>query len=112
MNDRVRSRLEDALEAARTIQEWSGIHSRKQLETDLLIESAYVRQFEVIGEALRAARSADDYLENDLPHIHEWVALRHHIIHEYREVDLNLLWQYATIDVPGLISQLEALIGT
>lgn len=110
MNDRVRSRLEDALDAARTIREWTGLHSRHQLETDLLVESAYVRQFEVIGEALRIARSTDEYLEGEFPQIHEWVSLRHHIIHEYREVDLNLLWQYATIEVPVLIHQLEALL--
>ena len=110
MNDRVRSRLEDALEAAGIIQEWSRSHSRQQLEADLLVESAYVRQFEVIGEALRAARSADDDLETYLPQIHEWVSLRHHIIHEYREVDLDLLWQYTKVDVPTLIEQLEVLL--
>lgn len=76
-----------------------------------MVESAYFRQFEVIGEALRAARSADDYLENDLPQIHEWISLRHHITHEYREVDLDLLWQYASIDIPILIQLLEALLA-
>ncbi len=110
MNDRVRERLQDALFAATAIHGWVARHSRDILEEDLLVESAYIRQFEIIGEALRAARSTDEYLERDFPDIHEWVSLRHHLIHEYREVDRDLLWQYASGEIPVLIDQPETLL--
>lgn len=110
MNDRVRERLQDALFAATAIHGWVPQHNREVIEDDLLVESAYIRQFEIIGEALRVARSTDDYLELDFPDVHEWVSLRHHMIHEYREVDRDLLWQYASEEVPVLIPQLESLL--
>lgn len=93
MNVKVRERLEDALFAASAILGWASEHSREVVENDLLVESAYIRQFGIIGEALRVARDRDDSLELEFPRIHEWVSLRHHLIHEYREVDRDLLWQ-------------------
>lgn len=84
--------------------------ARDIIEVDLLVESACIRQFEIIGEALRVARSTDVDLDLEFPVIHEWVSLRHHMIHEYREVDRDLLWQYASIEVPVLIQQLESLL--
>lgn len=84
--------------------------ARDIIEVDLLVESACIRQFEIIGEALRVARSTDVDLDLEFPDIHEWVSLRHHMIHEYREVDRDLLWQYASIEVPVLIQQLESLL--
>lgn len=111
MNDKVRSRLEDALIAASAIHDWVPQHSRDIVESDLLVESAYIRQFEVIGEALRVVRSVDDHIEMDFPEIHEWISLRHHLIHEYRDVDRDLLWEYASREIPILIGQLTTILG-
>lgn len=111
MNDRARSRIEDALHAASTINGWVAIYDRARIEVDLMVESGYIRQFEIIGEALRIVRAADESITERFPDVHEWISLRHHIIHEYRDVDIDLLWRYATVDIPLLIEQLEALLG-
>lgn len=110
MNDKSRSRIEDALDAATAINQWVPMYDRARIESDLMVESGYIRQFEIIGEALRIVRDADEAITEQLPDIHEWISLRHHIIHEYRDVDIDLLWRYATVDIPLLISQLESLL--
>ncbi len=112
MNDRSRSRIEDALEAAKAINEWVPIYDRARIESDLMVESGYIRQFEIIGEALRSVRDADETITELFPDIHEWISLRHHIIQEYRDVDIKLLWRYATVDIPLLIGQLQSLLKT
>lgn len=106
----MRTRLEDCLAAATAIHGWVPEHNKDAIMNDLMVESAYLLQFERIGESLRVARDLDDYLEIDFPEIHEWISLRHHLVHDYREIDFDLLWQYATVDVPQLITQLRRLI--
>lgn len=110
MNDRNRSRIKDALSAASTIAEWVVLYDQSKIESELIIASGYVRQFEIIGESLRIVRDSDDTIEMQFPRIHEWISLRHHLIHEYRDVDLDLLWRYATVDIPSLIPQLQSLL--
>lgn len=112
MNDRIRTRLVDALESADAIHGWSKKYSFEEISSNLLIESAFVRQFEIIGEALRVVRDIDPYFNSMLPEIDQWVGLRHRLIHDYREIDLNLLWSSSVTAIPVLIQQLEALLET
>ncbi|MCA9834392.1 MAG: DUF86 domain-containing protein [Thermomicrobiales bacterium] len=112
MNAKVRSRLEDALYAAELIDAWGQQYERESLESDQLVESAFIRQFEVIGEALRVVRSRDDDVDTYFPRIHEWIGLRHQLIHEYRDVDFSLLWHYIVTDIPELISDLKAILAS
>lgn len=84
----------------------------EQIETDRFTESAYVAQFTVIGESLRIARDIDPYIETEFPGIHGWVSQRHHIVHEYKEIQLDLLWQVANEEVPELITTLKTLLAS
>lgn len=110
MNDKIRSRLSDCLVAAQLIHEWAQEDTKDSVRNDIKAESAYVLQFERIGESLRVVRDIDPYFGDQLSDIHEWIGMRHVLVHEYRDIDLDLLWQYATHDIPDLIGRLEALI--
>ncbi len=36
--------------------------------------------------------------------------IRHRIVHDYMDVDYDVLWEVATRDLPGLIAQLEKIV--
>lgn len=112
MNDRIRTRLVDAHGAATAINGWAQRYSFEEMSSDLMIESAFLLQFERIGEALRVVREIDPYFENTLPDINQWIGLRHRLVHDYREIDLNLLWASSVDEIPPLIQELSTLLDS
>ena len=112
MNAKIRSRLADTLDAARLIAEWVPQHSLETITNDRLIESAYLLQFERIGDTLRIVRDYDPEFDSHIPKLHLWIGLRHRLIHDYREIDLELLWTTAVVDIPLLIQELTSILDT
>jgi uncharacterized protein with HEPN domain len=37
--------------------------------------------------------------------------MRHRVVHEYMDVDLDMVWDVCTIDVPVLTARLEEICG-
>jgi uncharacterized protein with HEPN domain len=69
-------------------------------------QDAVLRRLEVIGEA--AGRIAHE-AQKELPSIpfREIRGMRNIIAHDYGEVDLERVWETATVDVPALLKTLE-----
>ena len=86
-------------------------HNRDDLDSNRLLNLALTRLLEVIGEA---AAQLPDSLKEDHPAIpwREVTGLRNRLIHEYDEVDLDILWTIVQDDLPPLAEQLDALLRT
>jgi uncharacterized protein with HEPN domain len=83
---------------------------RGDLDVKRLLELSLIRLMEIIGEA--ANRVSPDF-QSGYPHI-PWsqiVSLRHRLIHVYDSVDLDILWEILTKDLPPLIVDLESIIS-
>ncbi|MCA1592885.1 MAG: DUF86 domain-containing protein [Acidobacteria bacterium] len=83
--------------------------TRADLDSNRLLNLALVRLLEIVGEA--AGRVPQDVCVNH-PEI-PWpqiVSLRNRLIHGYDSVDLDILWQIITVDLPPLIAYLENAI--
>jgi uncharacterized protein with HEPN domain len=85
------------------------------LTIDSIIDDAWVlgaveRRLEVIEEAHRRVRSAAPEIEEDLPDIHQWIALRNVVAHDYDELDYDIIWDSATVKVNSLIAALDAIL--
>ncbi|MGI8552057.1 MAG: HepT-like ribonuclease domain-containing protein [Dehalococcoidia bacterium] len=91
---------------AREAIEFTRGRVRADLDTDRMLTLALVRLLESVGEA--AARAAletrDQYPGIPWPQI---VGLRNRLIHEYHEIDLDIVWTVTTRDLPALLSELE-----
>jgi len=97
------------LDAARNIQRSARGRSRQELDTDILLTMGLAHLVQIIGEASRLLSQAVKEAHPRVP----WVliqGIRHRIVHDYDEVNLDTLWATVTTSVPELIPELEAIL--
>jgi len=101
--------LADILEAAKAIRRFVAGVTKEQFLANEEKYEAVNRKFEIIGEAARHLSHEARRQFSDVP----WqliTAMRNILIHDYDDVDLNIVWQTAEDDLPPLIAQLEAYL--
>lgn len=104
------SSLQDILIAAELIDSFIKGVDREGFDESVLIQSAVVRQIEIIGEA--AKRLSDELRQkyNDIPW-KQMAGMRDILIHAYDSVDPDEVWNAATRDFPKICSQIQAVIN-
>ncbi len=103
-----KSRLMDMLDAARLASEFVKERKRSDLDIDPMLKHALVNVIEIIGEA---GKYISDEFKTDYPEI-PWidiVDMRNRLIHGYFKINLNIVWDTVTNDIPVLIEQLEKI---
>ena len=108
-NDHVR--LRHMLDAAQKAVAVSQGRSRKDLDTDSLLNLALVRLLEVIGEAAKALSPEISTAHPEIP----WKkisGMRDRLIHGYFDVNLDVVWETVTQDLPPLIASLEQIVSS
>jgi uncharacterized protein with HEPN domain len=103
-DDRVR--LQHMLDAVLEVIEFTRNKQRSDLDTDRKLKHALVRLLEIIGEA--AAGISSD-IKQECPGIpwKEMIGMRNRLIHGYFDVDLDIVWQTISKDIPPLKPLLE-----
>jgi uncharacterized protein with HEPN domain len=102
--------LEDILEAAKAIQRFTADVSLEAFKLNEEKYEAVNRKFEIIGEA---ARRLSPEAKESFPEI-PWkllTAMRNILIHDYDDVDLDVVWDTVQRDVPPLILHLEKYLA-
>ena len=98
--------LDHALEAV----EMCRGRTRKDLDSDRMLNLALVRLVEIVGEAAnRVSKQGQD----DRPAI-PWrkvIGMRNRIVHGYDQVDFNILWDTIHDDLPPLIETLRTMLA-
>ncbi len=102
--------LQDILDAARLVQEYTAKMTGDEFLADVKTQDAVLRRFEIIGEA--AAHLTDDTraLFPDVP-FHQMRGMRNIIAHVYGEVDLTIVWRTVRDHLPGLIAHVAGQLG-
>lgn len=101
--------LEDILDAAAKILDYTSGMDYNQFIVDNKTIDATVRNFEIIGEA--ANRVPADY-KKLYPQI-EWrkiIGLRNRVIHEYFGIDYETIWNIKEDFLPNLIDWVQTLL--
>ncbi len=101
--------LLDMLNEARLVQRFARDMDRDALDRDTLRQYAIVHSIMIIGEA---ARRVSQEFRDEHPEI-PWkdiVGMRSQIIHDYDEVDLNIVWRVIQTGIPELISLIDPLV--
>ena len=96
--------------AARRVAELVSRTSVEQFASDWVIQNGLIRELEIMGEA--AGRVSRELAEThpDIPW-REITGIRHKLIHDYFEVDLEVVWRTATENVPAVLGSLEAVLA-
>ena len=106
-NDQIR--LRHMLDAARKAMRVAQGRTRQDLDVDEGFELSLMKAVEMIGEA--ASRVGEE-TRRQYPAI-PWVrivAMRNRLVHVYFDIDLDVLWRTVQEELPGLVTQLEAIV--
>ncbi len=103
-------RLADIAEAIERIERHAR-SGREEFDRNELIQTWIVHHIQVIGEAVR---SLSDAIRLVRPEI-SWtqiVGMRHILVHQYFEVDLDEVWNVVERDIPRLKTAIESMLQT
>lgn len=101
--------LEHILQSVNRIIKYTKELSEKDFDTDDMAQDAVIRQLEIIGEATK--RLSKEFRESN-PSIpwKDMAGMRDILIHDYLNVDLNIVWKTAKEYIPPLKSAIEKLL--
>ncbi len=102
--------LREMRDAAVAIRDLLGDRDTVQVEADLMRRSAFLWHFTVLGEAASQVPSEtkDAYPPIALRAV---TRLRNRIVHDYWDIDVEMLVATAVDDLPRMITQLEGAIA-
>jgi uncharacterized protein with HEPN domain len=101
--------LLDMLQSAQIIMNYLMGRSQHELTTDLQLQDAVLHRLMIIGEASKRISETTRQTLTTIP----WAAIsgmRNRLVHEYDEVDLDIIWDTIFNSLPILILELEKII--
>ena len=101
-------RLRHMLDAANEALEFARGRAREDLESDRMFVLALVKLIEIIGEAAARVSPEGRAAVVDIPW-RDVVAMRNVLVHGYFDIDLDLVWDTSTEDLPALVTALDHL---
>jgi uncharacterized protein with HEPN domain len=96
------------LDTAHLILEKLQGKSREAFDEDDNLRLAVAHLLQMLGESSRRITEETKRAHPGIP----WnliVGMRHKIVHDYMDVDFDIVWETATGDLPGLVAQLEEI---
>ena len=101
-------RLRDILEAVAAVERYLD-RGKLAFERDELLQGWFVRNLQIIGEAARALPQEIRAMAPEVP----WpkiIGMRNVLVQGYFEIDVDIVWEAATRDLPLLRPAMEALL--
>lgn len=101
--------LLDMLVNARRVLRYMSGADRERLERDDVLQDAVVRRLQIIGEAARKVSPETRQTHPEIP----WervIGMRHRLVHDYRRVNLDVVWEVAQESIPELVRLLEPIV--
>ncbi len=111
MNARDKTLLHDMLDAARNAVTFAAGRSRSDLDSDTMFAYAAVRAIEIVGEAASKVSLSTREELSSIPW-HNIIGMRHRVVHDYLNIDNDIVWQVLIQNMPFLIEELEKTLGT
>ena len=93
--------LYDILESCQRIASYIDGVTKEQFESNYLLQDGLVRKLEIMGEA---TKGLSEDLRDANPYVpwRKMMGIRDRIVHQYFRVDLDIIWQTVTNDIPEL----------
>lgn len=101
--------LKDILNSARLCEEFLAGLTYEQFVTDIRTQYAVVRALEIVGEATKNLSMELRNSNSDVP----WklmTGMRDRLIHGYIDIDLTLVWNTVTKELPEVVPKIESVL--
>jgi uncharacterized protein with HEPN domain len=85
--------------------------SRDAYDDDEDLRLALAHLVQMIGEAARRVSPAFQAQHPEIPW-RDMVGMRHRIVHDYMDVDYDIVWDVATVDLAELVAKIRPLVPT
>jgi uncharacterized protein with HEPN domain len=83
--------------------------TREDLANTRLLQLGLVRLVEIVGEAAASIPRDQRAKYPGIPW-QDVIGMRNKLIHEYDTVDLDILWDTVSVELPDLIMSLQAIV--
>jgi uncharacterized protein with HEPN domain len=106
---RDRQFLLDILQSAELITTYTAQCSKDEFVENVQLQDSVIRRLLVIAEA---ARRVSEATRQTLPNVswQEINGMRNRLVHEYDDVNLNIVWDVVQSEIPSLIAELTLQI--
>jgi len=100
--------IKHILDYIKSIEESTNTITREDFDSNNDLRDATIRRIEIIGEA---SKNISKELKDSHPEVKwkEIIGTRDRIIHKYFEVEWDIVWNIATIDISELKKQINAI---
>jgi uncharacterized protein with HEPN domain len=104
-----RETLLDLIRACKLSLQFCADSDWQTFSQDLKTQSSVLYQIVIIGEAVN--RLSSDFIANNpqIP-IQQIRGMRNRVVHEYKEVDLKVLWEAMQTSIPELLKELQKTV--
>jgi uncharacterized protein with HEPN domain len=101
--------LLDMLQSAELIMTYTSQCSKDEFVANVQLQDSVIRRLLVIAEA---ARRVSETTRQTLPNISwsEINGMRNRLVHEYDDVNLDIVWDVVQSEIPSLIEELKLQI--
>lgn len=96
------------LDSARGVQRRVAGRTRAEFDASEDLQIILTHLLQIIGEAARQVPQEARLANPQIAWI-EIIGMRHRIVHNYTEINLNVVWKAATEHVPVLVAALEKI---
>lgn len=108
LHDRVRLlHMRDAVSQA---LEFTRTRTRADLDADAMLMLAVTRLLEIIGEAAKGVSQPTRALTAAVPW-REIAGTRDRIAHGYYDINLDVVWEILSVDLPALLPEIERMLS-
>ena len=104
-------RLRDILEAAKLVASYVADTTDAAFRADRQKQDAVIRRIQIIGEAAAHLTEETRQAIPELP-FRKMRGMRNIVVHDYANVDLKIVWEVATVQVPQISAVLEKFFAT
>ncbi len=101
--------LKHILDAINLIEEYLKDKSYEEFKDNHMLQDAVIRELEIIGEAAKNLSKEFRNKHSDIPW-RQIAGMSDKLIHGYFGVDLDAVWDTATIDIPSLKERLQEIL--
>ena len=104
------TRLQHMRDAATEAIEFTRGRIRSDLDRDRMLTLALTKDIEIIGEAAGRVSSDCRARYPNIPWA-QMIGMRNRLTHAYFDIDLDILWEVVSHDLPSLVTEVEKIIA-